>query len=47
MNKFLDWLLAKEISNELGGGCLVAAIRWTLFIAVLLTITVSVIKTIW
>lgn len=43
MGKLKDWLQAKDVSNDLGGGCLMSAIRIVIVVfAVLFTVLILI-----
>lgn len=39
---FRDWLLARDVSNEMGGGCLMSAFRIVLIICSLIYLAVFI-----
>jgi len=43
MRKILDWLNAEDVSNQMGGGCLVSAFRYLVVIGITIIIITSLI----
>ena len=43
MKKFWNWINANEVSNDLGGGCLVSVFRWVGVICIIIFVIVYLI----